>query len=383
MASITSYSLKSGNKRYLFQVYAGLDPQTGKPKRIMKRGFKTKKEAALAANRLELQISQGDFNKDNNILFKVVYEQWYQGYKNTVRESTIARTAGMFDNHILPYFGNKRIRTITPAQIQKAVNDWFKIAPRNFKKWFNYTTNVFDYALKHDYMHGDNPTKKITIPKRKAQWGKSHDNFWDKSQLETFFTYINPNEELEKYTLFRVLAFAGIRRGECLALTWNDVNFSKSTMNINKTLTQGMNGKQIIQAPKTLAGRREITLDKKTLHYLKQWRALQKREYLVLGFNTLQRGQLIFANTKNGYKSLNTPAKWLKKIIKTHHLKSITVHGFRHTSASLLFEAGATIKEVQTRLGHDDAQTTLNIYTHVTQKQDNQAVEKLANFLNF
>lgn len=102
-----------------------------------------------------------------------------------------------------------------------------------------------------------------------------------------------------------------------------------------------------------------------------------------MGFNTLQKKQLVFANLKNGYKSLNTPARWLKEIIKDSQLKPITIHGFRHTSASLLFEAGATIKEVQTRLGHDDAQTTLNIYTHVTQKQDNQAAEKLANLLDF
>ncbi len=144
-----------------------------------------------------------------------------------------------------------------------------------------------------------------------------------------------------------------------------------------------MRGKQIIQPPKTKKGQRVIALDKITLNYLKQWRARQRREYLMLGFNTIQRGQLIFANSNNGFKSLNTPAKWLNKIIKAHNLKKITVHGFRHTSASMLFAAGATIKEVQTRLGHEDAQTTLNIYTHVTKKQDNQAAEKLANYLDF
>lgn len=383
MASITSYQLKNGHKRYVFQVYAGLDPQTGKPKRIMKRGFRTKKEATLAANQLELSISRGDFHQENNIRFKTVYEQWYQAYKNTVRESTISQTAGMFNNHILPYFGNKRIRTITIVQVQRAVNKWFKEAPRNFKKWYNYTTNVFDYALKHGYMHGDNPAKQITIPRRKAHWGRSHDNFWDRDELTKFFQCINYNLEPQKYTLFRVLAFAGIRRGECLALTWDDISFSKSTLSVNKTLTQGMRGRQIIQPPKTLAGRREVTLDKATLHYLKLWRATQKRDYLMMGFNTLRKKQLVFANLKNGYKSLNTPARWLKEIIKDNQLKPITIHGFRHTSASLLFEAGATIKEVQTRLGHDDAQTTLNIYTHVTQKQDNQAAEKLANLLNF
>lgn len=61
----------------------------------------------------------------------------------------------------------------------------------------------------------------------------------------------------------------------------------------------------------------------------------------------------------------------------------VTVHGFRHSHASALFSAGASIKEVQERLGHEDAQTTLNIYTHVTEKQGKEAVQKLVNFLDF
>lgn len=383
MASITSYQTNKGDKRYMIQVYQGIDPQTGKEKRIKRRGFRTQKEASLAASRLELAISQGDLKKDNNILFQTVYKQWYQSYINTVRVSTYARTAGMFDNHILPAFGNKRIRTITIDQVQKAVNKWYKETTYNYKRWYQYTMAIFDFALKHGYMAGDNPATKITLPKRKENWGNKQENFWTKSELAKFFSFIDPVEELEKYTLFRVLAFAGVRRGECLALTWNDINFSKSTLTVNKTLTQGLKGKQIIQPPKTKKGRRTITLDPTTLRYLKQWRARQKRDYLLLGFNTLQQGQLIFANSKNKFKSLNTPAKWLDKIIRDHDLKKITVHGFRHTSASMLFIAGASIKEVQTRLGHEDAQTTLNVYTHVTKEQDNQAAEKLANYLNF
>ena len=383
MASITSYTTGNGDKRYMIQVYQGLDPQTGKPKRVKRRGFRTKKEATLEANRLELAIAQGDLQKENNILFKTVYEQWYQGYINTVRVSTYARTAGMFDNHILPAFGNKRIRTITIAQVQTAVNKWFKETTYNYKRWYNYTVAIFEYALAHGYMTGDNPAKKVTLPKQIESWGEKPENFWDKRTLTQFFSYIDPINDLEKFTLFRVLAFAGVRRGECLALEWDDINFSQSTMRINKTLTQGIRGKQIVQAPKTKAGRREITLDTKTLSYLKKWRMEQKRVYLMLGHNTLQPHQLIFANTKNGFKSLNTPAKWLNKIIRDHDLKPITVHGFRHTSASMLFIAGASIKEVQTRLGHEDAQTTLNIYTHVTQAQDNEASEKLARYLDF
>lgn len=383
MASIKSYTTKHGKKLYKFQLYGGTNPQTGKPVHLSRSGFKTKKEATLEASRLELEISSGGIKQSNNITFGEVYNDWYETYINSVQESTFARTSAIFDNHILPYFGNKRIRTITIAQCQKAVNDWFKIAPFNYKKWYHYTTQVFDYAIRHTYMENNNPAKLINIPRRREDYGDKPANFWSRNEIATFFSYIDPDEECEKYTLFRVLAFTGVRRGECLALTWDDINFSKGTLRINKTLTQGLRGVQIIQAPKTRKGRRTIKLDDQTVTILKKWRREQRKYYLMLGFNTMQKGQLVFANTKNKDKSLNTPAKWLGTILKHSNLKKITIHGFRHSHASALFSAGASIKEVQERLGHSDVKTTMDIYTHVTKEQNDEAVQKLERYMNF
>lgn len=73
---------------------------------------------------------------------------------------------------------------------------------------------------------------------------------------------------------------------------------------------------------------------------------------------------------------------WLKWIYKKYPQKKITLHGFRHTHASLLFEAGATIKEVQTRLGHSSSKTTLDIYTHVTQYKKQEVAQKFANYFD-
>jgi len=383
MASIKQYTDRNGQKRYQFQLYVGINPQTGKPRRTRRRGFKTKKEATLAASRLELEISKGSFDKkDNNILFEQVYHEWYASYVNTVRESTTVRVTKMFDNHILPAFGKKRIRTITLPDVQRALNRWFKEVKVNYKRWYNFANMVFKYAMKQGYITS-NPATMVTMPQRRDNWQRDPNKFWTKEQLLHFFSYIDPVEETEKYTLFRVLAYTGIRRGECLALTWHDINFKQATLSVNKSIAQGTGGKQIIQPPKTNTGKRLITLDAETVRCLKRWRVRQQRVYLMLGFNTMQPAQLIFANTKNGMKSLNTPGKWLHAIIddKPDEFPRITIHKLRHTHATLLFEAGASIKEVQDRLGDADVDTVMNVYAHVSDKQRRDTTDKLTRFM--
>lgn len=384
MEKITSYKKANGEVRYQFQLYLGTNPQTGRRKGTRRRGFTDIKSAELALASLKLEVAnKGKLEKENNISFEQVYKEWYQEYINTVRESTYARTAGMFKNHILPEFGDKRIRTITTDQVQKAVNKWFREVTYNYKRWYNYVVAVINFALKRGYMNGKNPAKLITLPKKPDKYGDKPENFWSKQELATFFSLIDQKEQPEQYALFRLLAFGGLRRGEVLALTWGDLNISSSTLRINKTLTQGMKGKQIVQAPKTHKSRRTVILDSKTISILKHWRIVQKRRYIALGFNTMNQKQLIFATRNNTHKVLNCPSKWLNAIIKDSNLKPITVHGFRHSHASALFASGASIKEVQDRLGHEDAQTTLNVYTHVTTNQNKEAVKKLVNYLSF
>ncbi|AKP63739.1 bacteriophage integrase [Levilactobacillus koreensis JCM 16448] len=382
MASIKQYTDRNGQKRYQFQLYVGINPQTGKARKTSRRGFKTQKEATLAASRLELEISKGSFDKkDNNILFEQVYQEWYASYTNTVRESTTVRVPKIFDNHILPAFGKKRIRTITLSDVQRALNQWFKEVKVNYKRWYNFANKVFKYALKQGYIT-KNPAEMVTMPQRRDGWQRDANKFWTKEQLLHFFSFIDPVEEIEKYTLFRVLAYTGIRRGECLALTWHDINFKQGTLHVNKTITQGTGGKQIVQPPKTSSGRRTIILDHDTVEYLKKWRVRQQRVYLMLGYNTMQPEQLVFANSKNGMKSLNTPGKWLHAIVDDKpELPNITIHKLRHTHATILLEAGASIKEVQDRLGDTDVDTVMNVYAHVSDQQRQNTTDKLTQFM--
>lgn len=380
MASIQKYSTKKGIK-WLYRVYIGIDEQTGKKKYVVKRGFENKKSASLACAKFEVQVSQGTVRKQNNITFNEVYKEWFTEYVNTVRESTWARTQGMFKNHMLPCFGDKRIATITIHDIQAAVNDWYYQTTANYKRWYTYTNVVFKYAVKQGYID-KNICENISLPKRHEFVGDKTPNFWSKNQLNNFFNCIDPEKELEKFTVFRVFAYTGCRRGELLALEWSDIDLKKQTIRINKTLTQGKRGKQIVQPPKTQKSRRTIPIDSKTTHWLKRWNMEQRKLYLMLGFNTNQPHQLVFPNTKNGYKSLNTPSKWLHTIMSEYDLKpAISIHGFRHSHISALLSAGVPVTAVQMRVGHANPSITLEIYSHITAEQSQDAADKLEKYL--
>ena len=386
MAQIKKYTKKDGSAAYKFQAYLGTDPETGKQKFTTRRGFATSKDAKLAASRLRLDAEENGLQKNKSYIFKEIYEMWLVEYRNTVKESTLQKTLELFTNHILPAFGNMKIDKITAPYCLKKVNDWRAIHSK-YNVMKNYTSSVFKYAVRLDMMK-TNPMDKITSPKKLEKVGEEKKiEFYSKEELFKFFECCNKDASISNNmlwpTLFRLLAFSGMRKGEALALTWTDIDFQNGTVLINKTIARGLGNRLIIQTPKTATSKRTNALDPVTLSMLKTWRKRQATDFLKLGYNTMSGEQLVFPNTKNELMIPTKPDQKLDRIIKKNGLKRITVHGFRHTHVSLLLESDVSIKEIQDRIGHSDIQTTMNTYAHVTEKAKEKAAEKFAAYVNF
>lgn len=387
MANIKQYTKADGSSAWKFNAYLGVDPLTGKETRTNRQGFHTKKEAQLELARLQIEFDK--HGKKIHVIrtYKDVYNAWVDEYRNTVKESTYVKTIGYFKHHILPAFGTYRIDKITVDYCQKVVNGWFK----EFKKYqsvMNYASLVFKYAIKHGLIDR-NPVDLITYPRREAVIGADEwENFYDKKELRQFLSALDQEDaqhgNYKADTLFRVLAFTGMRKGEALALTWNDIDFQQRTVTINKGLTRGEHARLYVQTPKTKNSNRIIDIDDNTIRVLKQWQIRQRQELFMFGYNVNdnEQPQLIFCNNKNEYLSPSRLRTWLVRIIKKYHLKYITVHGFRHTHASILFEAGASLKQVQERLGHSDIKTTMNVYAHVSKHAKKDTVDKFIKYLD-
>ena len=181
------------------------------------------------------------------------------------------------------------------------------------------------------------------------------------------------------YTIFRLLSFSGCRIGEILALNWQDVNFITGELDIHKTLTKAR-FHYISQTPKTRNSQRIIYLDDATIHYLTDW---QKIQLDYLNKHGYQRANYIFTNSKNNFTINQAITERYKLYQEEANLKYIGLHGFRHTHASLLFEAGIDYKDIQERLGHVNIKTTMDIYTHLCDSRKQETVKKLSQFVEF
>lgn len=169
---------------------------------------------------------------------------------------------------------------------------------------------------------------------------------------------------------FRLLAYGGLRKGEALALKWSDIDLAKDTITVERTLSKGINERPIITTPKTSNAYRTIHIQHETLQILTEWRKQQTGNLIRLGENVFNQDQLVFSNLDNKPLDPYSVYKWNKAICDQHHLRRIKIHGFRHTHASLCFEAGLSMEEVKNRLGHASIRTTMDVYTHVTKTKE-------------
>lgn len=372
---------KEGKTYYMFQGYLGTDPATGKRIRITRQGLSSPKECELEFYRLRLEFEDNGYNKKDRYTFNEVYDLWMEQYKNTVKESTLNKTLDLFRLHVLPHYGKMYIDMIKVTHCQEGINKWFKTL-KNYRSINNYTGLIFKHGMKLGIVK-DNPTILVTVPIKKDEIEEEEiGNFFTRDELVSFLNYVEKSNNPKWYALFRLLAFSGCRKGEILALTWEDLNFKKDTLNINKTLTLGLKNKLIVQPPKTKKSKRMLRMDSKTMDIMREWKSQQAKDMLKLGYNTMGKNQLVFTNTKNTFINLQRVGQKVKPIVEKLNINPITPHGFRHTHCSLLFEANASIKEVQDRLGHSDIQTTMNIYAHVTEKKKEETAEKFANYIN-
>lgn len=382
MASIQKYKNKKGKQLYKFKIYLGTDPITNKQITTTRRGFTSIKSAKSAARKLQTEFEEQGWGSDNTNdirTFQQLFDVWFENYQLSVKKSTATDSWQIYERYIKPKFGSSNIQRINVLFCQKCVNYWYKNY-REARHIKNTVSQILRYGISLEIID-ENPMAKVTLPRPLPKRDNSN-NFYSKKELKHFFDSLNDIGDLRYIAFFRFLAYTGVRKSEALALQWKDFNFKNNTVKISKTIYYDARLKQVIvQEPKTKSSNRVLDLDPKTVSIMQAWRADQQKRFIKIGINVMNTKQYVFTQEKNNRLLVpNSVNDWLRWIYRKYPQKKITVHGFRHTHASLLFEAGATIKEVQERLGHSNSKTTLDIYTHVVKEKKKETALKFADF---
>ena len=358
----------------MLQAYLGVDPFTGKQRRTTRRGFKTQKEAKKAERELLLSVEENGFtDHSSKPTFKEVSDLWLESYETTVKPTTYQNTKNYLNAIIEHHFKDIRIESVSVAMMQKIVIDLSKKYVAYLSQ-LSIINRVFKYAVHLDIIQ-TNPVDRIIRPKQ--QKSRKEKIALTKEELKQFLTLAKKDARPVLYTAWHTLAYTGLRRGELLGLEWSDIDFENKTISINKTLVT-VNGSLYTQSPKTKRSTRTISLDDATIQVLKNWKLEQKKQFFK---NGVKSKDIVITNIKGSYLDFAYFREELKKFLSTHNLKRFSVHSLRHTHASLLFEAGIEPKTISDRLGHSNIQTTLNMYTHLNDKQRSDVADRLLKFL--
>ena len=182
-------------------------------------------------------------------------------------------------------------------------------------------------------------------------------------------------------TLLTLALTTGMRRGELLALRWQDIDFDNKYLQVCRSVRREVKRGLVVNEPKTQAGRRKIVFSPFLIEVLKQHRISQLEAHLQAGIAWEDHG-LVFC-TKRG--KLLDPTHMLvmfKKLLQDVGLPRMRFHDLRHSAATLLLAMGVHVKVVQELLGHSNITTTLNTYSHVLPSMQQDAMSKMSDLFN-
>lgn len=313
---------------------------TGKRKQVKKSGF-ARRADALEYERNYMAKESGSLD----MTFGALVDLYMADARARLRPTTLDSKEWLIGKKILPYFRDQNVADISPAQIRKWQNEMMGqgYAPTYLKTINNQMTAIFNYAVRYYHLPQNPAVAAGSMGKRNAE----EMDFWTLDEFEQFIAGMDGDPTA--CMAFNLLFWTGMREGELLALTLNDVDFDRSGISIRHGYTR-LHQEDLIQEPKTEKGRRFIPCPDFLMDML--------RDYVgrLYEYDPADR---LFPFTKYWVNSQ------LKRCCARTGVKVIRVHDLRHSHASMLVDSGADPLLVADRLGHEKVTTTLAIYSHL------------------
>lgn len=281
--------------------------------------------------------------------FRTIAEQWEEWKQDKVSAGTWRCYSAPLQD-LIEYFGDKEIGKISGNDVQKYLNS-LGLSYKSTMTRKGIMSMIYDYAIIDLDMDLKNPCDRVRVDTRLQ---RGHRDALTAEEIQAI-----KDTTADELLVAPLILFTGMRTGECLALQFSDIDFKKKLIHITKSVDHHGN-QPVISSTKTINSVRDVPL-------LPQLEALlpkkyRKSDYVVSGEKPLTKSAL----SKRW-------AKW-----ETAHGVSFDRHSIRHTYATILYESGVDVKSAQKLLGHANFQTTMDIYTHLSEEHLQESASKLA-----
>ena len=367
---------KRSDGRWEGRYTAGYDPDTGK--RIIKNVLgrtQAEAKAKLAAAQQECQVL--DVTRTDEYTVATWLRNWYELYAQpNIRTATADRYKLMIETYTTPRIGKIKLKKLTSRNLQKLYKDLMEHGRVNQRSGhgnpgLSSTTvrsvhlmlhSAFERAVK-ERLIPRNPTDDCIAPKVQKVEMKT-------LRPEQLKSYLDAADARGMLPMFYLELVSGLRKGELVALLWDDLDIQSRTVSVSKQYVKNPSGKLTLSRPKTETSVRRVSIPREAVDLLLQEH--EKHPDSPYMFPSPITGEMYYPDSV---------VKLHEKILKDAGLEHIRFHDLRHTFATLALQNGVDIKTVSSMLGHYDAGFTLRTYTHATRQMQDQAAETMGSFM--
>ena len=338
-------------------------------------GFTSKAAAVEAMNRLQASVDDGTFVERSRLTLGEYLAEWLAACRN-IRPNTVRDYSVSIHKHINPRLGKVRLQVVDRLQIRGLYR---KLAEGGLGEKTVHNVHICLHKALQDAVDDGllrrNPAERAhSIPKDRPEI-----KTWSADELAAFLAFTAQDADL---ALYHVAAATGMRRGELLGLRWRDVDFEAARLSVRQQFTRQGNGVGF-GPPKSRKSIRTIDVEEETIALLREQQERQRFDRRAWGPAYRADLDLVFCRPGGSPHDPNVIGRRFERRVRAlATLPAIGLHGLRHTHATLLLEAGVDVKTVSERLGHDNVQTTLELYGHVTPRMRSNAAARFGSLLH-